>query len=109
MIIRDNPSAWQLIFLMRGSIVPQIWPQIVVASLVAVGVKIFYHMSSVDLSSITMGPFSVFGIALLLFLGFRNIAAYDRWWEARRHWGQLIGDVRSLGRTTEILIGAYLQ
>ena len=29
-------------------------------------------------------PFTVFGVALSLFLGFRNNAAYDRWWEARR-------------------------
>lgn len=106
MIIRDKPSAWQLIFLMRGSIVPRIWPQIAVAALFAVAVKILYHRGLVDLSSINMAPFSVFGIALSLFLGFRNNAAYDRWWEARRHWGQLVEDIRSLGRTTETLIGA---
>ena len=32
-------------------------------------------------------PFSVMGVALSLFLGFRNNAAYDRWWEARKLWG----------------------
>jgi putative membrane protein len=53
-----------------------------------------------------MGPFAVFGIALSLFLGFRNNASYERWWEARSLWGKLVYEVRSLGRTTETLIGA---
>lgn len=106
MIIRDKPSAWQLLFLLRGSVVPHIWPQILVATLFCIAVKFLYHIGSVDLASISMAPFAVFGIALSLFLGFRNNAAYDRWWEARRHWGQLVYDTRSLGRTTETLLGA---
>jgi putative membrane protein len=35
-------------------------------------------------------------IILSLLLGFRNRAAYDRWWEARRLWGQLTNDSRNL-------------
>lgn len=106
MIVRDKPSAWQLLFLMRGSIVPLILPQLAVVALFSVAVKYLYHAGFVDLSTVTMAPFAVFGIALSLFLSFRNNASYDRWWEARRHWGQLVQDVRSLGRTTETLIGA---
>lgn len=106
MIVRDKPSAWQLLFLMKGSIVPLILPQIAVVTLVAAIVKYCYHAGYIDLSSVTMAPFAVFGIALSLFLGFRNNAAYERWWEARKHWGQLVYDIRSLARTTETLIGA---
>lgn len=106
MIVREKPSAWRLLFLMKGSIVPLILPQIAVVALFSAVVKLLYHTDYIDLSAITMAPFAVFGIALSLFLGFRNNASYDRWWEARRHWGQLVYDVRSLGRTTETLIGA---
>lgn len=105
MIVRDKPSAWQLLFLMRGSIVPLILPQIVVVVLFSVVVKYVLHAGYVELASVTVAPFAVFGIALSLFLGFRNNAAYNRWWEARGHWGQLVYDVRSLGRTTENLLG----
>jgi ion channel-forming bestrophin family protein len=31
-----------------------------------------------------------------ILLGFRNRNAYDRWWEGRRLWGQLINDSRNL-------------
>jgi len=36
------------------------------------------------------------GIILGLLLTFRNRAAYERWWEARRLWGQLTNDCRNL-------------
>jgi putative membrane protein len=35
-------------------------------------------------------------VILGLLLGFRHQAAYDRWWEARRLWGQLTNDSRNL-------------
>ena len=33
------------------------------------------------LPHVQAAPLAVFGVALSLFLGFRNNAAYDRWWE----------------------------
>jgi putative membrane protein len=36
------------------------------------------------------------GIVLGVLLVFRNNAAYDRWWEGRKLWGQLINDTRNL-------------
>jgi putative membrane protein len=35
-------------------------------------------------------------VILSLLLGFRNRVAYDRWWEARKLWGQLTNDSRNL-------------
>src|SRR6476619_6614260 len=36
------------------------------------------------------------GVILGLLYGFRNRTAYDRWWEGRRLWGQLVNDSRNL-------------
>jgi putative membrane protein len=36
------------------------------------------------------------GLALGFLIGFRNNHAYDRWWEARKLWGQLINENRNL-------------
>lgn len=38
---------------------------------------------------------SVFGIAVAFFLGFRMNSAYDRWWEARKIFGELTNNSRS--------------
>lgn len=41
---------------------------------------------------------SLLGAALGILLGFRTNSAYDRWWEARKLWGQLVNSSRSLAR-----------
>ncbi|OAV43796.1 bestrophin family protein [Lewinella sp. 4G2] len=40
--------------------------------------------------------FSVLGLILGLFLGFRTNTAYDRWWEARKQWGALVNHSRNM-------------
>ena len=44
-------------------------------------------------------PFTALGVAISLFLGFRNNACYDRWWEGRNQWGKQLIVIRNLGRT----------
>ena len=36
------------------------------------------------------------GVILSMLLVFRTNSAYDRWWEGRRAWGQLVNDLRNL-------------
>lgn len=38
---------------------------------------------------------AVFGLAVAFFLGFRMNSAYDRWWEARKIFGELTNNTRS--------------
>ncbi|GAA3738601.1 hypothetical protein GCM10022422_22560 [Flavobacterium ginsengisoli] len=46
----------------------------------------------------------MFGIALAIFLGFRNNVSYDRFWEGRKLWGALLNDTRSLARQSITLL-----
>lgn len=46
----------------------------------------------------TLAPFSILGVAIAIFLGFRNNACYSRYVEARHLWGQLMIASRSLLR-----------
>jgi ion channel-forming bestrophin family protein len=39
---------------------------------------------------------TVLGVFLGMLLAFRNNTAYDRWWEGRKLWGQLVNDSRNL-------------
>ena len=41
---------------------------------------------------------TVLGTAISLLLGFRTNAAYERWWEARKIWGAIVNDSRTLVR-----------
>lgn len=50
-----------------------------------------YHYLEIDAV-----PVSILGGALAIFLGFKNSSAYDRWWEARKIWGAVVNDSRSI-------------
>lgn len=101
MIVMEQPSALRLFVVMQGSVVPRIIGKIIgVVLLCALILLVDPHL--VRLPQVSIAAMGVFGIALSLFLGFRNNAAYDRWWEARQLWGSIIGDARSLARHLEI-------
>ncbi len=104
MIVRDQPSALKLFFVLQGSIVPNIIGRIIgVAVLTAVVLLVDLHL--IELPHVSIAAMGIFGVALSLFLGFRNNAAYDRWWEARKLWGAMIADLRTLGRDLSIFVG----
>jgi putative membrane protein len=45
------------------------------------------------------------GLVLGFLIAFRNNSAYDRWWEARKLWGQLINETRNLCLKVRVLNG----
>lgn len=98
MIVKQNPSAIKLFFTLRGSILPKVYPQILLIGLISALITNIQHGFPSSFSSYRVAPFTLLGIALSLFLGFRNNASYQRWWEARGLWGQLVYDARSLCR-----------
>jgi ion channel-forming bestrophin family protein len=46
------------------------------------------------------------GLVLGLLLAFRTNTSYDRWWEGRRLWGQLINDIRNLAIKVQTCVRA---
>lgn len=103
MIVRDHPSPLQLFFVMQGSIVPKIIGKILGIGFLSMAV-LLVDLHVVPLPRISIAAMGIFGVALSLFLGFRNNAAYDRWWEARKLWGSMIADMRNLGRHMSIFV-----
>ncbi|WP_421779915.1 bestrophin family protein [Kiloniella litopenaei] len=101
MIIRDKPNIFRLFFVLKGSIVPTIAPQILFTALLGLFVYFVHLYAPTYLTDLTVTPFILLGVTLSIFLGFRNSASYERWWEARKLWGQLIIDTRSLARQVQ--------
>ena len=98
MIVRDRPSALRLFLVMRGSVLPSIWKSLLATTLLAVAVA--YTDGRLWGHKIAIGaiPFTLMGLPLAIFLGFRNNAAYDRYWEGRKQWGDLVLRCRNLAR-----------
>ncbi len=106
MIVRDRPSGWLLFFVVRGSIVPKVGPQILAVMFIAAVVSYFHGVVFHHNLTFTAVPFTIVGLALSIFLGFRNGAAYDRYWEGRRLWGELLITGRILARQVNSLMAA---
>jgi putative membrane protein len=102
MIIRPHLHWFRMLLAWRGSVLPQLLPRLFLIFVIAIlALAAHDHLLPVSLNRLnlnTTAPFSLVGIALAVFLGFRNNASYDRWWEARKLWGQLLNESRSLTR-----------
>ncbi|OLL33090.1 hypothetical protein BTH42_03885 [Burkholderia sp. SRS-W-2-2016] len=109
MIIRPHLHWFRMLLAWRGSVLPQLLPRLSLIFCIAiVALAAHDHLLPVNLNLNTTAPFSLIGIALAVFLGFRNNASYDRWWEARKLWGQLLNESRSLTRQALTLPGREL-
>ncbi|MFH6781958.1 MULTISPECIES: bestrophin family protein [Methylobacterium] len=105
MIVRPRPGALAILFALRGSILPQIAPRVIGITAIACLVVATEQgwSRSIPLHA-GIGPFTLIGLALSIFLSFRNNACYDRWWEARKVWGALIVEARGLARLLAALL-----
>lgn len=104
MIVRERPSGLRLFFVLRGSILREIrWVMLAnigLAVLVTASHGTLFHYKL----QVTTIPFTLMGLPLAIFLGFRNNACYDRYWEARKLWGDLLLRSRNLSRQVLSLI-----
>lgn len=104
MIVRPRPPLWKLFFILKGSIVTRILPQIFAVFVLSLVVVWAHRAFPGWVPAFNNGTaFALLGIALSIFLGFRNNACYERWWEARKVWGKLVHVARSFARQTMVL------
>ena len=103
MIVHKRAGFLTLLFTMRGSVIPRVFPQMLLLALFSSGIVLVYQYHTFALPAFSLTPFTLLGIALSLFLGFRNNAAYDRWWEGRKLWGSLVYETRAVARSTRMV------
>jgi len=104
MLIKPKREFPHLLVAWQGSALSQIWPALL--GVLALSSALTWAHRAYDLSwlDLTTTPFTVLGLTLAIFLSFRNSACYDRWWEGRKLWGQLVNESRSYVRLVTTLI-----
>ncbi|PRD12569.1 bestrophin family protein [Pantoea coffeiphila] len=98
MIVRPHQHWFRRLFSWRGAVLSKIMFRLglnLLMSIIAVISLQWYETLGVHL---TTAPFSLLGVAIAIFLGFRNSASYARFVEARTLWGTLLITSRSLLR-----------
>jgi putative membrane protein len=106
MIVRERPNALLLFFALRGSILPRIMPSLLACTGLAIAVTLAHGMVFEWKITLTPVPFTLIGLALSIFLGFRNSAAYERFWEARRLWGDIAHESRTYARQVRAYVAS---
>ena len=104
MIIRKKEHWFKMLLVWQGSVLPKLLPQLLLLLAWSVAVVVFRDTIFHYNLHLNPAPFTLFGIALALFLGFRNNASYDRFWEGRKLWGSLMNTSRALARQALILV-----
>ncbi|QDE39618.1 bestrophin [Luteibacter pinisoli] len=93
-----TPGIRSLLFAYRGTIMPVIWRRVAYAVLLSALVAVLDLKYGWFRGGLNATPLTLMGLTLAIFLGFRNQVAYQRWWEARTLWGELLIVARDLAR-----------
>ncbi|MGY2050400.1 bestrophin family protein [Methylobacterium sp. JK268] len=105
MVVRPRPGLFEVLFTLQGSILPKVIRPVVCVTLLAGLVVAAAHRAPHAFPGTEgIGPFTLVGLALSIFLSFRNNSCYDRWWEARKLWGAMIAETRDLVRLIRVLL-----
>lgn len=104
MLVPAKVSWWRLVFKYKGSELPRTKYRIAGVVAVAIVVTILEKLHGWH-ANLKPLPFTLIGVALGVFLGFRNNASYDRWWEGRKLWGAAVNTARTFARQILTLVG----
>lgn len=104
MIVKE-PIPWiRLVLAIHHSALPKTLPRTLAFTAFAAFVTYLEMLADYDAFTLTIAPFTLIGLAISIFLGFRTNVAYDRYWEGRKLWGGLVNISRTLTRQATTLI-----
>ncbi len=81
---------------LQGSVIPSILPRVIFCTAFGVFVSIIHQFGFSVSSPVLSGVIP--SVVLGLLLVFRTNTAYERFWEGRKAWGNLVNTVRNLAR-----------
>lgn len=78
----------------NGSVTPKVFKKVLLMVVYSSLISCLYYF--IPFVSLPIGPFEYAGLVMGLILVFRVNAGYDRWWEARKIWGNIVNQSRNL-------------
>jgi putative membrane protein len=103
MIVRPKPNLIGVLTSLKGSIAKRIAMRALMVTLLASAIVLVETLHPSYFSKVSATPFTLLGLSLSIFMSFRNNACYDRWYEARKAWGDMIVEIRSMIRETQVI------
>jgi ion channel-forming bestrophin family protein len=103
MIVRPHPNLLNVLSALKGSIARRIARRSLLVTLLAAAIVLIESLHPDYFAKVSATPFTLLGLSLSIFMSFRNNACYDRWYEARKAWGDIITEARSIIREAQVL------
>ncbi|KAJ3825988.1 Bestrophin, RFP-TM, chloride channel-domain-containing protein [Lentinula raphanica] len=82
----------------RGTVIYKIWPAVIFQTLFAVAIVTLEEKGEMKHLAIPNVMLTVLGVVLGFVLSYRAMSGYDRYWQGRTAWSDVIQHSRSLGR-----------
>lgn len=102
-MIKYNPKFWlkYLFVFHKSDTIRIMWKELLyiglfTSLLVFLELRYVSNPDTLKLLNSLKDIFSLIGFVLSLLLVFRTNTAYDRWWEGRKKWGELVNNTRNL-------------
>ncbi len=96
MIARGGTGIWRALL--------SDWPALLYFLALSLVAEWGYEYTQLKHTALPLVPLSVLITAMSIFLGFQINQCYERWWEARRLWGQMVNVSRCFGRQVTTLL-----
>jgi putative membrane protein len=107
-MVNYNPKSWlHLIFALHKSDTLRIlWKELIYigAFTVLIDYVVMTYFSQITVLGNLVAVYSLVGFVISLLLVFRTNTAYDRWWEGRKKWGEMVNDTRNLASKLSVLV-----
>jgi ion channel-forming bestrophin family protein len=84
----------------------RIWVTVAALSVYAGLVELVAHYAQLNISAVGAQFQGILGLILGMLLAFRTNTSYERWWEGRKLWGQLVNDIRNLAIKVQTCVRA---
>lgn len=108
-MVNYNPKSWITLILAfhKSDTFRMLWKEILYIGIFTLAIaflELHYFPNAVVLEKL-IAVYSLIGFVISLLLVFRTNTAYDRWWEGRRKWGEMVNDTRNLS----LKLSTYLK
>ena len=99
-MIKYNPKHWisQIFHIAKSDTLKILWKELLILAVITAVITYIetnYFKNILFLKEM-IAVYSLIGFVLSLLLVFRTNTAYDRWWEGRKKWGELVNNSRNL-------------
>jgi ion channel-forming bestrophin family protein len=99
-MIKYNPKIWfsQILKVPKSDTMRILLPEMLILAILSTGLTYIEltYFKDLKIFKDAIAVYSLIGFVLSLLLVFRTNTAYDRWWEGRKKWGELLNNSRNL-------------